>query len=84
MSAHGHVCVGHPRFNNFERGCGAFVDDLDILFGKGDVDFIELYVELSLLFNLWFSNVKVLALEVRATDQAVVIANCYTLLNCSG
>jgi len=68
VSADGHVGVGHTGLNELEGCIGAFVDDLNILFGEGDVDLEELHVELKLLFNLRFSDIEFLTLEVRSTN----------------
>ncbi len=72
----GHVGGSGSGLDQLEGGVIALVDDLDVLFGECDVDFLEPDVELQLLFNLRFRDVKVLSLGIGTTDETCIIAIC--------
>jgi len=80
LSTDGHISIGHTAFDQLKSRIGTLVDNLNVLFGKSDVHLPELDVELELLFNLRFRDVELLTLQVRSTDQAVIVASCYSKL----
>jgi len=83
VCANGHVGIGHAGLNELEGCIGAFVDDLNVFLREGDIHLPEFDVELELLFNLGFGDVEIFALQVRTTDQAIIVANCYSRLQTS-
>lgn len=84
--AHRHIGVGRSGLDEPESRIVALVDNLNVFLGQGDVDFLELDIELELLFDLRLRDIEVLPLGVRTTDQTGVVASCCSddLANPSG